>query len=361
MAIIDQLPKQFQVENIGHSLEGRALNLIKIGTGPTKVFLWSQMHGDEATGTMALMDLLNFLQLDDQQEQSLEILERCSLYMLPMVNPDGAERFTRRNAQQLDINRDFLKCQSIEAQCLKQVQESIKPHFGFNLHDQSNLWSVKGNGNPAALSFLAPAFDDACSINDNRKQAMQVIADIFQELKVHLPSQIGLFDDTFEPRAFGDNFQATGMATILIEGGSMIGDEESQQVRKMVFAAILKGLSSIASESFLSREIKDYASIPKNNKSIFHLLIHNISLSGIKTSIGINYKPWPAKDGTSINKFYTIEDIGDLSTLQAYEVYDANNHEVKGEITFDTPANFDLIQKQEIILSFKKGILQSKR
>jgi hypothetical protein len=221
MAIIHQLPKSFLVEEIGQSFEHRSLKLIKVGTGAKKIFLWSQMHGDETSGTMALMDLLNFLQLPNFKEVQLEILENCTLYILPMVNPDGAERVTRRNAQQLDINRDFLKCQSKEAQLLKQTKEMINPHFGFNLHDQSNLWTVKGTGNPAALSFLAPAFDHASSLNANRITAMQVIAAIYQEMTAYLPRQIGLFDDTFEPRAFGDNFQASGMATVLIEGGTI--------------------------------------------------------------------------------------------------------------------------------------------
>ena len=34
--------------------------------------------------------------------------------MVPMLNPDGAERFQRRNAQGIDINRDALLLQSPE-------------------------------------------------------------------------------------------------------------------------------------------------------------------------------------------------------------------------------------------------------
>jgi hypothetical protein len=361
MAIIGQLPEEFVVEEIGQSFENRALKLIKTGTGPRKIFLWSQMHGDEATGTMAIMDLLNLLQSEIHKEAKQKILENCSLYILPMVNPDGAERFTRRNAQQLDINRDFLQCQSIEAKLLKQTQEKIKPHFGFNLHDQSNLWTVKGTRNPAALSFLAPAFDDACSLNANRIAAMQIIAAIHEEIKTILPDQIGLFDDTFEPRAFGDNFQASGMATVLIEGGTIIGDKESQEVRKIVFTAILKGLHSIATEDYLQQTTGNYSIIPKNNKAIFHILIHQIEIAGIITSIGINYKASAGINGTSIEKIYTIEDLGDLSTMNGHQVYQAETLYIAGEITCDTPADFDLIKDDEIILSFRKGILQSKR
>ena len=58
----------FEIREVGKSFEGRTLNLIKCGSGKTKVFLWSQMHGNEATATMALMDLFNFLGIESQDE-----------------------------------------------------------------------------------------------------------------------------------------------------------------------------------------------------------------------------------------------------------------------------------------------------
>ncbi len=51
---------------------------------------------------------------------------------------------------------------------------------------------------------------------------MLVIADMYQTCQSFLPQQIGLFDDEYEPRAFGDNFQAAGTSTILIEAGGLL-------------------------------------------------------------------------------------------------------------------------------------------
>jgi hypothetical protein len=45
---------------LGTSGEGRIISLYSIGNGSTKVMLWSQMHGDEPTATMALIDIFNF-------------------------------------------------------------------------------------------------------------------------------------------------------------------------------------------------------------------------------------------------------------------------------------------------------------
>ena len=361
MRILDGHSDDFHMELAGYSLEGREIRLLKAGTGPCKVFLWSQMHGDETTGTMALMDLMNFIEQQLDSSINQQILSACTLYILPMVNPDGAQRFTRRNAQQLDINRDYLRAASSEAKILKAVHEKIKPDFGFNLHDQSDLWGIKNTPNPAALSFLAPAFDEACNLNENRTRAMQVIACIKDSLQDILPEKIGLFDDTFEPRAFGDNFQKAGTSTILIEGGSIIGDREVQEVRKLVFAAILAGLQAIASASYLQNTIDNYLSIPKNTKSLFHIMICNVLYCGIRTSIGINYKPLSATGGNSVEYLYSIEDIGDLSTMHAHRKYLADNMEINGDVVLDCPANFDLVHGSETILSFKQGILHSKQ
>lgn len=360
MSILVRHSTQIAMETAGQSLEGRKINLLRLGGGEIKVFLWSQMHGDETTGTMALMDLLNFLQLPEFSSLAASILSCCTLYIMPMVNPDGADRFTRRNAQQIDINRDYLAAQSPEAKILKATHDAIKPAFGFNLHDQSDLWGIRHSYHPAALSFLAPAFDDGCNLNENRKQAMQVIARIKDALDPLLPGKMGLFDDTFEPRAFGDSFQRMGTATILVEGGTIIGDQASQEVRKMVFAAILTGLQCIAAKSYLQVPLESYLSIPKNSKTLFHIIIKGVVVAGLRTSIGINYKPSAAVGGSAVNRFYTIEDIGDLHTMHAHQVYDGSLMKIRGVVHFDQPADFDLLSEGKTILSFKGGILQSK-
>ncbi|RZK53763.1 MAG: hypothetical protein EOO91_17095 [Pedobacter sp.] len=138
--------------------------------------------------------------------------------------------------------------------------------FGFNLHDQMTLWSVTKTLKPATLSFLAPAIDEELTINEIRKNAMLVIADMFKDLDEYLKQHIGLFDDEFEPRAFGDNFQKAGTSTILIEAGGYQTDFEKQEIRKYYFASILSGLISIASKTYKKQDLKNYFSIPKKRR-----------------------------------------------------------------------------------------------
>jgi len=357
LKLLGTLPAAFQVTVAGHSAELRTLHLVEWGNGPVKVLLWSQMHGDEATGTMALFDLFNFLQLDTYVEQIELLRKRCTLYMLPMVNPDGAERFTRRNAQQIDINRDFMKAVAPETQVLKKIHARIKPDFGFNLHDQNTLWSVCGTTKPAALSYLAPAYDQQLSTNQIRKNAMLVIAEMFKILDPLLPGRIGLFDDEYERRAFGDNFQLAGTSTILIEAGGYPNDDEKQVIRQYYFLSILSGLDAIATAEYQEFSIKDYLSIPKNNKEIFHILIRGIMLKGMPVSIGLNYDEIPKADGSATTRKYSIQDIGDLDNLSAYQVYQSDELELIGTVILNENANFDLLDSKKIVLSFKNGIL----
>ncbi len=358
VSLLENLPSIFEITELGSSFEGRSINAIKWGQGRTKILLWSQMHGDEATGTMALFDLFNFLQQDT--ELIKQIAENCELHIIPMVNPDGAARFTRRSAQQIDINRDFLQCLTPEAKILKAYSAKINPEFGFNLHDQITLWSVSGSLKPATLSFLSPAIDHKLSIDTAREKAMLVIADMFETLSPIIPGHIGLFDDEYEPRAFGDNFQKLGTSIILIEAGGFKEDPEKQKIRKFYFSAILKGITSIATKKYLQKNTSHYFAIPKNNKQIFHILIHGLVMDGLTTSIGINYDEYPTNHGTATVKIYGIQDIGDLSFCDAYQTFSSANFTLNGEIIFNQNAHFELFDENEMILCFQNGILLSK-
>ena len=114
----------FKVKVEGKSAENRSIYSLEIGSGPVKLLLWSQMHGDEATATMALMDLFNFFSADDEfSEFRKDLLSKVTLYFIPMLNPDGAARFQRRTAMDIDMNRDAVRLQSPEARILKNKRD----------------------------------------------------------------------------------------------------------------------------------------------------------------------------------------------------------------------------------------------
>ena len=324
---------------MGESIEGRSINMTSFGKGETKLLLWSQMHGDEPTATMALFDLLNFFQSNDFKDFKEELLRKLTIHIIPMLNPDGVERFQRENAIGVDLNRDAIALQCPESQILKAVIDRIKPDFGFNLHDQSKYYNVGGTENPASISFLAPAYNQAKDINEVRGNAMKVIGLLNETLQRYIPNQVAKYDDTFEPRAFGDNIQKWGTSTILIESGGFKNDTEKQTVRRLNFICILKAFEVIASKTYQSEGYDKYEAIPFNERQLVDLKLTNLKLEhkgrSFQLDIGINHEELNSTNGFHYKS--VVQELGDLSTYYGYEEFDASGLDyVKGQVASET-------------------------
>lgn len=321
----------FKIEKAGLSFNERNIYLIKLGTGKTKVFMWSQMHGDESTSTRAICDLLNFLSAkDDCRRARDKIFNSVTLFIVPMLNPDGAENYTRENAQLIDINRDAVAQQTPEGKLLYKLKNEIQPDFGFNLHDQSSGYSAGLNYKPSTISLLAPPFNEEVEINETRIRAMKLIVSLYKELSEIIPGHIARYDDEFEPRAFGDNFTNDGVSTILIEAGGWATDPDREYVRKIYFSALVKSLLTIADKSYEIENESDYFDIPENKERLFDLILRNISVTRNKKTykVDIAIKREEFFDETSKRIYFkgTIADIGDLSTFFGYDEYDMDGH-----------------------------------
>lgn len=326
--LIQQLKPPFEVKEIGTSMEGREIFLIKIGNGKTKVLLWSQMHGDESTATMALFDIFNILgQKEDFKDWKKGILKELTIYFIPMLNPDGAERFQRRTAFNVDLNRDALRLQTPEAKILKKVRDEIEADWGFNLHDQSRYYSVGNTNKTATMSFLAPAFNYEKDINEVRKRAMQEIGLMNETLQEFMPGHVAKYNDDFEPRAFGDNIQKWGTSTILIESGGFKDDREKQFIRKMNYVALLTAFNDIAEQKYATNSIRGYESIPFNARYFHELLIRNASIIKNEKSylldIGFKQNEVQINNTSSYYDASYISDMGDLSPFFGYREFDA--------------------------------------
>lgn len=319
----------FHIAELGKSVEGREIFLLKIGSGTTKVMLWSQMHGDESTATQALFDIFNFFENpQDLEFEKDNILKKCTLYFIPMLNPDGAERFQRRNAQGIDINRDALRLEAPESKILMHLRDELNADFGFNLHDQDIGYASGNTKFPATLSFLAPTFNFEKDIDDKRKKSMQLISSINNMLQEFIPNQTAKYDDTFMPTAFGDNLQKRGTSIILIESGGYNNDPERQFVRKLNFVSILHALKAIGNQSYETEEIDSYYKILFNNKNkFFDYILRNVIITGefgeYKADVGIRSQALQEKDS------FVIDDIGDLSQNFAFKEQDLKNTKIK--------------------------------
>jgi hypothetical protein len=332
LAAFAKNPK-FKVTKVGSSIGGKSLNLINIGTGTTDVFLWSQMHGDEPTATQAIFDILNFLESPDFAEEKQAILSNLTVYFLPMLNPDGAELFQRRNLLGVDINRDALRLQSPESQTLKRVRDSLEADFGFNLHDQSTYYNAERTEKPATISYLAPAYNYEKDINEVRGNAMKIIVFMNSILQKYAPGQVGRYNDDFEPRAFGDNIQKWGTSTILIESGGYPEDTEKQEIRKLNYVSILSAIYTIAKENYKDIPISEYEKIPENDRKLFDLKItgatYELMGKPYKIDLGINQVEVDYEDHNDFWYSSRIWDQGDLSTYYGYENFDASGYTIR--------------------------------
>jgi hypothetical protein len=325
---------KFKVAVVGKSIEGRNLSLISIGTGTTDVFLWSQMHGDEPTATQAIFDIFNFLGSGDFQTEKENILKNLKLHFLPMLNPDGAEVYQRRNTLGIDINRDALALQSPEGRTLKRVRDSLEADFGFNLHDQSTYYNAERTDKPATISYLAPAFNYEKDINEVRANAMKVIVYMNQIIQKYAPGQVGRYNDDFEPRAFGDNIQKWGTSAILIESGGFKNDPEKQEIRKLNYVSILSAIYTIANGDYKNIPILDYEKIPENDRKLFDLKLNNITyhLLGQNYTLDVGIHQMEIDYAANKNFYYSsrVVDQGDLSTYYGYETLEGKGYAVAG-------------------------------
>ncbi len=319
--IVETLPSKFPVETIGFSVKDIPIKAITVGSGPKKIFMWSQMHGNESTTTKAVFDLLNFL-------GSNSLFENCTIKIIPILNPDGAKAYTRINANKIDLNRDAIDQSQPESRILREYYEKFNPDFCFNLHDQRTIFNVGNAQSPATLSFLAPAHDDIRSISSTRELSMQLIAAMNEQLQKLIPGQVGRYDDAFNPNCIGDTFQMQGTPTILFEAGHFQEDYEREQTRFYVFYALLTALRVISNDGIHHFGKEDYFAIPENSKLFYDILIHNVHVIDSSTysrndSVGILFKE-ELKSGNIVFK-PTIEKTGDLDGCYGHKSYDCNN------------------------------------
>jgi hypothetical protein len=320
--ILDRSP-HLSHERIGESVEGRAIELVRFGDGPVPVLLWSQMHGDESTASMTLADLLNFFGAEPDHPLASRIAGRLSVWMIPMLNPDGAERFQRRNAQGIDVNRDARMLSTPEGRALRETQRRLQPRFGFNLHDQNVRTTVEGTDRIAAIALLAPPFDESRGDDEVRLRAARLAAVMRYAAEPFVAGHISRYDDTYNPRAFGDGMQSWGTSTVLLESGAWRDDPEKQHLRMVNFAMLLTALDAIATGSYAEADPSGYRGLPYNGRASWDLLLRGGtvvtgSMPPFRSDVAVNYADPLRLRGAR------VADVGDLDGFPARDTLDVD-------------------------------------
>jgi hypothetical protein len=243
---------------IGKSVQGRPLYAIDLGRGQIRVLLWSQMHGDEPTATLALTDLVGYILSNENDPLVRRLKQRLSITAILMLNPDGAELGRRENARGIDLNRDARSQVSPEARALAAIHARLSPHFGFNLHDQSAR--VGEDGRPVAIALLAPPHNDTPgTVTHTRAKRLAAVMRLAADSLVD--GRVARYDESHNPQAFGDAMQSWGTSTVLLETGSWQDDKQKDYLRSVNFAVLLVALDAIATGALERADLSLYESL----------------------------------------------------------------------------------------------------
>ncbi|MEH7343536.1 M14 family zinc carboxypeptidase [Bacillus sp. JJ1532] len=165
----------FTLDEYGKSEQNRSFYVAKVGTGPIKIWVQAQIHGDEKLTTDAVLELLKTFGSSGSKDIE-KILKETTIYAIPMYNPDGSIMNTRTTAlhdengqpkvdnrgrtMTIDLNRDWAAngFQAKESLVFYKYWADVKPDFAVDLHHQG-FKTVYGTNESTSMSLgvsLAP-------------------------------------------------------------------------------------------------------------------------------------------------------------------------------------------------------------
>ena len=111
-SFLNELSGRIQIDLLGKSVKNSPIYGLKIGSGIKKILIWSQMHGNETTCTRALCELIKVILNSESYKKNISFL------IIPQLNPDGAEEYSRFNLNKIDLNRDAITLSQPESRVL---------------------------------------------------------------------------------------------------------------------------------------------------------------------------------------------------------------------------------------------------
>ncbi|MFF3523316.1 M14 family zinc carboxypeptidase [Streptomyces albidoflavus] len=178
------------METVGRSVDGRPLYTATAGTGPRKLLILTQMHGDEPLGTEAALRMLK--KVAGPGRAARELREAVTVKVVPRVNPDGWERYhdpdfregtdPRLNSHKVDLNRmfgpspEYDMALAPEAAAVHGVVDGFDPDLVLDYHHQVTY--ATPDGRMVTMSVLWSTHPDvAPEVAADGKRAAAVVGD----------------------------------------------------------------------------------------------------------------------------------------------------------------------------------------
>jgi hypothetical protein len=208
-----------EVESVAVTNNGRDVWLVKIGDlANTPVLVITQQHGNEPHGTEAALDIIK--KLVGGEGQAAAILDELYVLIIPRVNPDGGELFTRGNTDFDAPPRDSRDCfnddgtinpdqlddgRGVFSTTFVAPDGARLPNYDINRYhwpDWSQSWQILCN--PAAVASGSRHFDPALN---------------------PVPEAVGV-------RAVYDEFGPIWVVDVHNQGSSVINDDTDPDVNR---------------------------------------------------------------------------------------------------------------------------------
>jgi murein tripeptide amidase MpaA len=140
-----QLHPRVRLETLGHSVEGRPIDMLTLGEpepGRKRCWVIARQHPSETQGGYFLEGMLDRL-LDPSEPVATALLDKAVLYVVPNMNPDGTVGgWNRGNAVGANLNREWVspsKERSPEVLCVRDRMEAVGVDFCLDCHADAEL------------------------------------------------------------------------------------------------------------------------------------------------------------------------------------------------------------------------------
>ncbi len=154
VAFVDALAAgsyRVQRGTLGRSVEGQEIPYLRISLGEfgadrenrTMAMVFAMQHGNEHSGLEGTLEMALELARGDHDD----LLEHVDLLVVPSVNPDGSDRYERRNAEDVDLNRSHLILDGVEVELLRELFHRWEPEVTLDIHEYfpwSGTWLDRG-------------------------------------------------------------------------------------------------------------------------------------------------------------------------------------------------------------------------
>lgn len=88
---------------LGHSVQGRPIEYLRLGSGSRWFVVLGAIHGGTECNTYSLVEAMR----DRLLEQPALLPDDVTLFLAPLINPDGCVANRRANANGVDLNRNW--------------------------------------------------------------------------------------------------------------------------------------------------------------------------------------------------------------------------------------------------------------